>query len=93
MRAIHHYERMAVLTMADLEVHVTGGVDTHKDTHVAAALDQLGRVLGTEAFPATAAGYRAMLRWLTAFGPVDVIGVEGTGALGSHGSSRHSRSR
>jgi transposase len=74
---------MAVLTMADLEVHVTGGVDTHKDTHVAAALDQLGRVLGTEAFPATAAGYRAMLRWLTAFGPVDVIGVEGTGAWGA----------
>ena len=36
--------------MADLEVLVTGGVDTHKDTHVAAALDQLGRLLGTEAF-------------------------------------------
>ncbi len=65
MRAIHHYEGMAVLTMTDLEVHVTGGVDTHKDTHVAAALDQLGRVLGTEAFPATAAGYAALLHWLT----------------------------
>ena len=51
---------MAVLTMTELEVRVTGGVDTHKDTHVAAALDQLGRVLGTEAFPATAAGYRSL---------------------------------
>ena len=28
-------------------VEVTGGVDTHKDTHVAAAKDALGRVLGT----------------------------------------------
>jgi transposase len=74
---------MAVLTMADLEVRVTGGVDTHKDTHVAAALDQLGRVLGTEAFPATAAGYRALLCWLTRFGPVDLVGVEGTGAWGA----------
>ena len=28
-------------------VHVTVGVDTHADVHVAAALDQLGRLLGT----------------------------------------------
>ena len=39
--------------MTDTRRRVTGGVDTHKDTHVAAALDELGRVLGTEAFPAT----------------------------------------
>jgi transposase len=74
---------MAVLTMTDLEVHVTGGVDTHKDTHVAAALDQLGRVLGTEAFPATAAGYTALWRWLNRFGDVVAVGVEGTGAWGA----------
>jgi transposase len=74
---------MAVLTMADLEVRVTGGVDTHKDTHVAAALDQLGRVLGTEAFPATAAGYAALWRWLQRFGDVVAVGVEGTGAWGA----------
>jgi len=79
---------MAVLTMADLEVLVTGGVDTHKDTHVVAALDQLGRVLGTEAFPATAAGYRSLLAWLNRFGHVAVVGVEGTGAWGA-GLARH----
>jgi transposase len=39
----------------------TGGVDTHADVHVAAVVDQVGRMLGTEAFPATAAGYRAAL--------------------------------
>jgi transposase len=74
---------MAVLTMTDSEVQVTGGVDTHKDTHVAAALDQQGRTLGTETFPATAVGYRALWRWLGSFGVVDVVGVEGTGAWGA----------
>jgi transposase len=61
VRAIHNlYEGMAVLTMTDFEVHVTGSVDTHKDAHVAAALDQRGRVLGTESFPSTAVGYRQL---------------------------------
>ena len=46
------------------DVVVTGGVDTHQDLHVAAALDQLGRLLGTHAFPTTAAGYRQLLAWL-----------------------------
>ncbi len=69
--------------MTDLDRCVTGGVDTHKDTHVAAALDQLGRVLGTEAFPTTPAGYRALLRWLHSFGSVGPVGVEGTGAWGA----------
>ncbi len=55
----------------------------HKDTHVAAALDPLGRVLGTEAFPATTAGCLALLRWLTGFGPVDTGGVGGTGTWGA----------
>lgn len=35
-----------MLTMPDLEVFVTLGVDTHKDVHVAVALDRLGRWLG-----------------------------------------------
>jgi hypothetical protein len=33
---------------------VTGDVDTHAGVHVAAAVDQVGRVLGTGAFPADA---------------------------------------
>jgi transposase len=36
---------------------VTIGVDTHTDVHVAAVLDQAGRLLATELFPATARGY------------------------------------
>ena len=64
-------------------VEVTGGVDTHKDTHVAAARDGLGRVLGTQAFPATLDGFTALWAWLCGFGTVVAVGVEGTGSYGA----------
>ena len=67
---------------------VTGGVDTHLDVHVAAVVDHLGGILGTESFPTTVAGYRRMLRWLSSFGPLHAVGVEGTGSYGS-GLARH----
>ena len=62
---------------------VTGGVDTHLDVHVAAALDHLGGVRATKSFPTTTAGYRRLLRWLRGFGPLHKVGVEGTGSYGS----------
>jgi transposase len=62
---------------------VTGGVDTHKATHHAAVVDQVGRVLGTEQFDATGSGYRALLVWMRRFGDVVKIGVEGTGSYGA----------
>ena len=62
---------------------VTGGVDTHKDVHVAAALDEIGRLLGTASFPTTTAGYQAMLGWMSSFGPIVQVGVEGTGSWGA----------
>ena len=61
---------------------VTGGVDTHADMHVAAVADQVGRVLGTEQFPATGAGYRAVLAWMRSSGELVEVGVEGTGSYG-----------
>ena len=61
---------------------VVGGVDTHADVHVAAAVDHNGGLLGVEAFPADSAGYEALLGWLVAFGPVQQVGVEGTGSWG-----------
>ena len=70
-------------TIALTDLVVTGGVDTHQDLHVAAALDQLGRVLGTQSFPTTPAGYRELHRWLRSFGQLDKVGVEGTGSYGS----------
>jgi len=61
---------------------IIGGVDTHLDTHVAAALDARGVELGTRSFPADPSGYRSLLAWLRSLGPVERIGVEGTGAYG-----------
>ncbi len=46
----------------------------------AAVIDQVGRVLGTEQFPADAAGYAAPVDWMRRFGQVGPVGVEGTGA-------------
>lgn len=69
--------------MTDPTDTITGGVDTHKHTHVAAALNGLGQVLATESFPATSSGYRALLTWLNGFGELEGVGVEGTGAWGA----------
>jgi transposase len=74
--------------MAAKKRQVTGGVDTHGKTHHAAAVDQVGRVLGDREFPATAAGYRALLAWLRTWGQVAKVGVEGTGTYGA-GLARH----
>jgi transposase len=74
--------------MADLTARITGGVGTHKDLHVAAALDDLGKLLGTQSFPTTTAGYRALLGWLRGFGTVVAVGIEGTGSWGA-GLARH----
>ena len=63
-------------------IQVYGGVDTHTDTHHAAALDHLGQVLGDAEFPATPEGCAQLLGWLTGFGPVNAAGVEGTGSYG-----------
>lgn len=62
---------------------VIGGVDTHLDVHVAAALDPVGGVLGVESFVANSRGYAALLEWLSGFGTITKVGVEGTGAYGA----------
>jgi len=69
--------------MAQVLVEVTGGVDTHKDTHTAAAVDAAGRLLASAQFPATPGGYAALLAWLVGFGRLVLVGVEGTGAYGA----------
>lgn len=75
-------------TVQALPVDVTGGVDTHQDTHTAAVVDTAGRVLGHQQFPATTTGYRQLLAWLRGFGTLLMVGIEGTGAYGA-GLARH----
>jgi hypothetical protein len=56
---------------------IVGGVDTHKDLHVAAVIDTSENVLGTRSFSTTRAGYRAMTRWMADYGVVMKVGIEG----------------
>src|SRR5215212_7860048 len=62
---------------------VIGGVDTHKHTHYAAAVDQHGRLLGHQEFPATDRGYHRLLAWMRRHGQIAAIGVESTGSFGA----------
>ena len=65
------------------ESAVTVGVDTHLETHVAAVVDQAGRLLDTKAFAASTRGYVALVTWAERFGAVERIGIEGTGTYGA----------
>jgi transposase len=62
---------------------VIGGVDTHKDLHVAAVVDHRDRILGTRSFASTRQGYRQMLIWMRAFGELQRIGIESSGSYGA----------
>jgi len=60
------------------------GVDTHKDEHVAVAIDGLGGGLDEPRFFAAAPeGYAEMLAWADSIGEVHAFGVEGCGSYGS----------
>lgn len=74
--------------MTSIACRVVGGVDTHKDIHVAAVLDEVGRLQGTASFPTTRSGYRRVLRWLRSHGEVVAVGVEGCSSWGA-GLARH----
>jgi transposase len=67
---------------SDAQLQVFGGVDTHADTHHAAALNHHGQVLGDAQFPTSPDGCARLRDWLTGFGPLTAVGVEGTGSYG-----------
>lgn len=80
-------ERPAPVATTDATT-VVAGVDTHSRTHHVAVLTCTDRELGDHEFPATAAGYAALLAWIRTHGAVLRIGVEGTGSYGA-GLTRH----
>jgi len=75
-------------SMTVAEESVFGGIDTHKDLHLAALVDESGAVIATHAFSTTRAGYRALVRWMTGAGELKRAGVEQTGSYGA-GVVRH----
>jgi transposase len=77
-------------TIVDLREAVTGGVDTHLDLNVVAAVDGLGGLLGVTEFPAATPGHAHALAWLQSQGRLVKVGVEGTSSYGV-GLARHLR--
>jgi transposase len=71
------------MTIVEAARAVTGGIDTHGEVHVAAVLDEIGGLLGTESFRANPDGYAELLSWLGTFGEISKVGVEGTGSYGA----------
>ena len=67
---------------------VVVGVDTHKETHVAAAVDRRGTPVGEECFPATRRGCRRLESWARSLGDVLRVGAGCSGSYGS-GLTRH----
>ena len=60
------------------------GVDTHKDEHVAVAIDGHGGTLGDPLFIAASPdGYAELLTWAESLGKIHAFGVEGCGSYGS----------
>lgn len=68
--------------MSEPQASVYGGVDTHADVHVAAAITDTGVLIATKGFPTSPLGLRRLASWLEAHGPVARVGVEGTGTYG-----------
>jgi transposase len=70
-------------SMSNIQSVVIGGVDTHKDVHVAAVIDERGKILDVDHFPTTNTGYAQLLTFLRSHGQLLRVGVEGTGSYGA----------
>ncbi len=68
-------------------IDITGGVDTHADTHTVAALDGLGRLLGHATFPATVSGFHELLTGWSVMGLSSRWGWKGQAPTGPASSN------
>ena len=59
------------------------GVDTHRDEHVAVAIDCLGALLGQRRLPTAPRSYESLHCWASGLGEVVAFGIEGTGSYGA----------
>ena len=59
------------------------GVDTHRDEHIAVAIDWLGAWLGQRRLPTSPRGYESLHSWASGLGEVVAFGIEGTGSYGA----------
>ncbi len=80
------------MTGSSVAQQIIVGVDTHKDIHVAAAIDMNGRLLGHRSVATTERGCADLHKWALEFAEHVRYGVEGTGSYGA-GLSRFPRSQ
>ena len=73
----------AVSHISSRTVQVIIGVDTHKEQHVAVAIDRRGVRLDEKHVPVATCGYEELERWSRNLGRVHTFGVEGTGSYGA----------
>ncbi len=59
------------------------GVDTHKEKHLAVAVDDLGQLLAEITITADLAGYSSMTAWLGELDGEVKVGIEGAGSFGA----------
>jgi transposase len=59
------------------------GIDTHKDSLAACAVDDLGAVLGEASFPNDPAGHAALAAWADRVAPGVTLGFEGSSTFGA----------
>ncbi|MET3810852.1 IS110 family transposase [Arthrobacter sp. UYEF3] len=69
--------------MANETTKVIAGVDTHADTHHVAVINEYGKPIADREFLAVGSGYRKIVEFITSYGPVAAVGVEGTGSYGA----------
>jgi transposase len=69
--------------MTNEDIKVIAGVDTHADTHHVALITEYGKHLADQKFLAVGSGYREIAEYITQYGPVTAVGIEGTGSYGA----------
>ena len=62
---------------------ITIGIDTHKATLVASAIDDTGREVTAGTFQNDVRGHAALVTWATEQGPERRFGIEGSGSYGA----------
>jgi transposase len=69
-------------------MEVAIGIDTHKGSLAAAAVDALGRVLDVRSFGNDPKGHRSLVRWVKERGQPRTVGIEGSMHYGAAAAAR-----
>lgn len=69
--------------MINEAIRAIAGVHTHAGTRHVALITEYGKHLADRKFLAVGSGYREIAEYITQYGPVIAVGVEGAGSYGA----------